>query len=80
MTVNPGWGGQPFIERSPEKVARLAELLPSAVIEVDGGIDVDTVGAVADAGARLFVAGSAIFGSDDPAEAYRRIAAAAAAD
>jgi ribulose-phosphate 3-epimerase len=80
MTVNPGWGGQPFIGRSPEKVARLAELLPSAVIEVDGGIDVDTVGAVAHAGARLFVAGSAIFGSDDPAEAYRRIAAAAAAD
>jgi ribulose-phosphate 3-epimerase len=80
MTVNPGWGGQPFIRRSPRKVARLAELLPSAAIEVDGGIDAETVGAVADAGARLFVAGSAIFGADDPADAYRGIVAAAGAD
>jgi ribulose-phosphate 3-epimerase len=79
MSVNPGWGGQAFIAGSPDKVARLAALLPDAVIEVDGGIDADTVGSVADAGAHVFVAGSAIFGADDPAGAYRAIAEAARA-
>jgi ribulose-phosphate 3-epimerase len=79
MTVNPGWGGQPFIASSPAKVARLRELAPDAAIEVDGGIDADTVGSVAEAGASLFVAGSAIFGADDPAAAYRRIAESAGA-
>jgi ribulose-phosphate 3-epimerase len=78
MTVNPGWGGQPFIEGSPAKVARLRELLPNDVpIQVDGGISERTVGAVAEAGASLFVAGSAIFHADDPAAAYRSIATAA---
>ena len=77
MSVNPGWGGQPFITSSPGKIRRLRELAPAATIEVDGGVDADTVGAVADAGASLFVAGSAIFGSADPAAAYRRIAEAA---
>jgi ribulose-phosphate 3-epimerase len=48
-------------------------------VEVDGGIDAGTVGRVAEAGASLFVAGSAIFGAEDPAEAYRRIAEAAGA-
>jgi ribulose-phosphate 3-epimerase len=79
MTVNPGWGGQPFIASSPDKVTRLRELVPEAILEVDGGIDVTTAGAVADAGATLFVAGSAIFGKPDPAEAYRAIADAAGA-
>jgi ribulose-phosphate 3-epimerase len=74
MTVNPGWGGQAFIGSSPAKVARLAELAPGPAIEVDGGIDAGTVGSVAEAGATLFVAGSAIFGADDPGEAFRRIA------
>jgi ribulose-phosphate 3-epimerase len=80
MSVNPGWGGQPFIEATPGKVARLRELVPDAAIEVDGGIDADTVPPVADAGATLFVAGSAIFGAADPAAAYREIASAAAAE
>jgi ribulose-phosphate 3-epimerase len=80
MTVNPGWGGQPFIPESPGKVARLREAVAGAAIEVDGGIDPGTAGGVADAGASLFVAGSAIFGADDPAEAYRAIAAAAGAE
>jgi ribulose-phosphate 3-epimerase len=80
MTVNPGWGGQPFIEASPRKVARLRELVPDPVIEVDGGIDADTVPLVADAGATLFVAGSAVFGAADPAAAYERIAGAIEAD
>jgi ribulose-phosphate 3-epimerase len=78
MTVDPGWGGQPFIETSPAKIARLKELLPAeVVIEVDGGVGEDTVGACAQAGASLFVAGSAVFGKDDPAAALRAIASRA---
>jgi ribulose-phosphate 3-epimerase len=81
MTVNPGWGGQPYIETSTAKVARLRELLPDGMpIEVDGGIDADTAGPCAEAGATLFVAGSSIFGEPDPAAAYREIAAAAGAE
>ena len=80
MTVNPGWGGQPYIESSTEKVARLRELLPDGMpIEVDGGIDAATGAACAEAGATLFVAGSSIFGKPEPAEAYRAIAQAAGA-
>ena len=80
MTVNPGWGGQPYIEASTAKVARLRELLgPEMPIEVDGGIGADTARETAAAGATLFVAGSSIFGSGDPAAAYREIAAAAGA-
>jgi ribulose-phosphate 3-epimerase len=80
MTVNPGWGGQSFIETSPEKVARLRELVPEPAVEVDGGIDAETAPLVAAAGATLFVAGSAVFGAPAPAEAYREIAAAAGAE
>jgi ribulose-phosphate 3-epimerase len=80
MSVNPGWGGQPFIASAPDKVSRLCGLAPAAVIEVDGGLDAETVGGVAEAGASLFVAGSAVFGDPEPAEAYRRIAAAAGAE
>jgi ribulose-phosphate 3-epimerase len=76
MTVNPGWGGQAFIESSPAKLERLRPLAGEGAIEVDGGIDAGTVGSVAAAGASLFVAGSAIFGSDDPAAAYSQIAEA----
>ncbi len=79
MTVNPGWGGQSFIRGSDDKVGRLREMVGDATIEVDGGIDADTAGSVAAAGASLFVAGSAVFGSDDPAAAYTAIAAAAGA-
>jgi ribulose-phosphate 3-epimerase len=79
MTVNPGWGGQAFIPGSPDKVARLAPLAGAARIEVDGGIDAETAGSVAAAGASLFVAGSAVFGVADPAAAYARIAEAAGA-
>jgi ribulose-phosphate 3-epimerase len=78
MTVNPGWGGQAFIPGSPDKVSRLLPLVGKAKIEVDGGIDVATVGSVANAGASLFVAGSAVFGSDDPAQAFSEISEAVA--
>jgi ribulose-phosphate 3-epimerase len=79
MTVNPGWGGQSFIESSPQKVERLVPLVGSARIEVDGGVDATTAGSLAAAGASLFVAGSAVFGADDPATAYKAIAGAAGA-
>jgi ribulose-phosphate 3-epimerase len=79
MTVNPGWGGQSFIESSPDKISRLVPLAGKAKIEVDGGIDASTAGSVAAAGASLFVAGSAVFGAADPAAAYSEIAAAAGA-
>jgi ribulose-phosphate 3-epimerase len=80
MTVNPGWGGQPFIEHSLEKVLRLRHILGEEVaLEVDGGIDPSTAPPCRAAGANLFVAGSAVFGSPDPAAAYRAIAEAAGA-
>jgi len=79
MTVNPGWGGQAFIDGSPDKVSRLAALVGDARVEVDGGIDASTAGPIAAAGASLFVAGSAVFGAEDPVAAYTEIAAAAGA-
>jgi ribulose-phosphate 3-epimerase len=80
MTVNPGWGGQAFIADSPDKVRRLSEVVGAGTIEVDGGIDPGTAGSVAAAGAGLFVAGSAVFGADDPPAAYLAIAEAAGAE
>jgi ribulose-phosphate 3-epimerase len=78
MTVNPGWGGQAFLESSLGKLERLRALLgPGVGIEVDGGIDATTAGPCAAAGATAFVAGSAVFGAPDPGNAYREIAAAA---
>jgi ribulose-phosphate 3-epimerase len=78
MTVNPGWGGQPFISASLDKIARLRDLLPDRVpVEIDGGVDVETAGPCAEAGAEIFVAGSALFGASDPAVAYGELARAA---
>jgi ribulose-phosphate 3-epimerase len=81
MTVNPGWGGQPYIDGSERKVARVRELFsnfqlgPGGVrVEVDGGIDTDTAPRCAEAGATLFVAGSHVMGAADPAAAYRQLA------
>jgi ribulose-phosphate 3-epimerase len=75
MTVNPGWGGQSFIEGSIGKLERLRQLLPaSTAIEVDGGVDVTTAARCVDAGATLLVAGSHVFGAPDPADRYRRLA------
>jgi len=80
MTVNPGWGGQAFIASSPAKLRRLRALVgPDLPIQVDGGIDTVTAPVAADAGATLFVAGSAMFGAEDPGRAYRAIAEAAGA-
>jgi ribulose-phosphate 3-epimerase len=77
MTVNPGWGGQAFIPASLPKLERLRAMLgPRTALEVDGGIDAETAGPCARAGATLFVAGSAVFGAPDPGAVVREIAAA----
>jgi ribulose-phosphate 3-epimerase len=78
MTVNPGWGGQAFLPSSIDKLRRLAALVGDrAAIEVDGGIDATTAGPCAEAGASIFVAGSALFGADDPVAAFHQISTAA---
>jgi ribulose-phosphate 3-epimerase len=81
MSVNPGFGGQRFIPRSEQKVAAVRALLDragnNAPVEIDGGIDRQNVGCVVAAGARIIVAGSAIFHSGDPERATRELKAAA---
>jgi ribulose-phosphate 3-epimerase len=81
MSVNPGFGGQSFIPRTIERVRELSALCAergaSPVIQVDGGIDETTAPLVAEAGARCLVAGSAVFGADDPPAAMNAIRAAA---
>jgi ribulose-phosphate 3-epimerase len=81
MSVHPGFGGQSFMAEVIPKVAAAARVADERsldlIIEVDGGIDPDTVGSMAAAGARMFVAGSAIFGRDDPIAAARAIRDAA---
>ena len=78
MTVNPGWGGQPFLTNQLDKIKRVRAMLGDDMpIEVDGGVNPETAAQCAEAGATWFVAGSAIFGADDPAAAYREIVAAA---
>jgi ribulose-phosphate 3-epimerase len=77
MTVDPGWGGQAFLERSILKLERLRAVLGSSVaLEVDGGIDAQTARRCAMAGATVFVAGTAVFGAADPAEQVKEIGAA----
>jgi ribulose-phosphate 3-epimerase len=83
MSVNPGFGGQTFIPRSKSKIRELCALLDRtgsrATVEIDGGIDHDNVGAVVAAGARVVVAGAAIFHTPDPEKATRALKAAAVA-
>jgi ribulose-phosphate 3-epimerase len=83
MSVNPGFGGQTFIPRSESKVrdvrALLDRLSNPAPVEIDGGIDIRNVGRVVSAGARMIVAGSAIFHTSDPERATRELKSAALA-
>ena len=75
MTVEPGFGGQTFLEPTVDKVRKVREAADLAGIpldiQVDGGIDRHTIGRAAKAGANIFVAGSAVYGSEDPAEEVR---------
>lgn len=81
MSVNPGFGGQSFIPHSIEKVARLKEMILkrgcSCLIEVDGGVTEENAAEIAEAGADILVAGSAIFKATSPMEAAARIRAEA---
>ena len=80
MSVHPGFGGQSFIEETPARVAQVVELCRAAgvapIIEVDGGINAKTAPLVVERGADLLVAGSAVFGADDPVAAMEQIRAA----
>ena len=83
MSVNPGFGGQAFIPRSETKVREVRSLLDragnsAAPVEIDGGIDLRTAPIVVAAGARVLVAGAAIFHSPDPERATRELRTAAA--
>ena len=73
MTVFPGFGGQKFIDGSLERIGRAAELrdkyAPNALIEIDGGVNLQNVRDIANAGADVIVAGNAIFGAADRAAA-----------
>jgi ribulose-phosphate 3-epimerase len=75
MSVNPGWGGQEFIPATLERLPRMRELAgEDAAVEVDGGIHAETIAGAHRAGANILVAGSAIFGAESPAGAYRDLA------
>lgn len=77
MSVNPGFGGQKFITTALDKVRRLRTLIDQrglpVRIEIDGGIDMTNIQQVVEAGAEIIVAGSAVFGAEDPATAVREL-------
>ena len=77
MTVNPGFGGQAFIEHSIDKVRMLRELIDRtgsrALIEVDGGVNGTTAPRLAEAGVDAMVSGSYIFGAEQPEEVIRSL-------
>jgi ribulose-phosphate 3-epimerase len=83
MTVEPGFGGQEFLAEVLPKVRRARELVESGhltlFVEVDGGINDETIVQAAEAGADVFVAGSAVYGADDPAAAIAALRARATA-
>lgn len=83
MSVEPGFGGQKFIPEVLAKVSTVRRLVDAGeltiVVEIDGGINADTIEAAAEAGVDCFVAGSAVYSAEDPAEAVRRLRRQAAA-
>ncbi len=83
MSVNPGFGGQNFIESTLEKARRAREMLDcyqaetgrEILLEIDGGVKASNIGRIAAAGVDTFIAGSAVFGADNGREGYRRVIA-----
>jgi ribulose-phosphate 3-epimerase len=79
MSIHPGYSGQEFMPESVERVRTLRGLLPESVhVQVDGGVGPDNIRELRDAGASLFVAGTAVFGHEDPAGAYQSLRQAVA--
>jgi len=79
MSIHPGYSGQAFMPEALDRIARLREALPPSIpVQVDGGIDNENVRTVHEAGARLIVAGSAIFHREDIPRSYRRLVQALA--
>ncbi|MDD1477976.1 ribulose-phosphate 3-epimerase [Arthrobacter sp. H16F315] len=80
MTVEPGFGGQAFLDLTLPKIRRARAAIDASglqvALQVDGGITEDTIRRAADAGANVFVAGSAVYGAEDPGEAIERLRAA----
>jgi ribulose-phosphate 3-epimerase len=76
MSIHPGYSGQEFMSDALPRIEQLRSLLPDHVrVQVDGGINAETIVVARDAGADLLVAGSAVFWRDDPAAAYAQVAA-----
>ena len=76
MSIHPGYSGQELMPDALERVARLASLVPAGVrVQVDGGINGETIASAREAGADLLVSGSAVFWHDDPATAYAELVA-----
>jgi ribulose-phosphate 3-epimerase len=73
MTVHPGFGGQKFMSSELPKVQALRARYPDLNIEVDGGLGLGTIDQAADAGANVIVAGSAIFGAQDPGDVISKL-------
>ena len=73
MSVNPGFGGQKFIPRALDKVRRLRALAPDLLIKVDGGVNAETGAKLVAAGADVLVAGSYVFGAEEPREAIHSL-------
>jgi ribulose-phosphate 3-epimerase len=79
MSIHPGYSGQTFMDEASARLAKLRALLPDDMrVQVDGGVNAGTIERARDAGADLFVAGSAIFWHDHPASSYQELAAAVA--
>ena len=77
MSIHPGYSGQKFMPEALDRIRRLRELLPvEKPIQVDGGVALDNVRELRDAGASLLVAGSSIYGGEDPGTAYRQLVTA----
>ena len=77
MSVNPGFGGQKFIERTYQKISKLSQMMAeqrtSALIEVDGGVNIENTSALFEAGAHVLVAGNAVFKSPNPLDTISRL-------
>jgi ribulose-phosphate 3-epimerase len=78
MSVDAGFGGQSFNEVALDKLRQVRQMAPNVLLEIDGGVNADTIARCAEAGAQLFVVGSAIFRQPDYGQAIQQLASLAA--